>query len=115
MSNLGGPQKEYLRYKEAARELVADRLAHFNNHYGLSWGRVAIRNQRSRWGSCSVKRNLNFNYRIIQLPPELQDYLVVHELCHIKVMNHSRVFWALVAERVPNHAACRRALRHYKR
>lgn len=112
---LGGPRRDYERHKEAARQLVLERIAHFNSHYNFSFGRVAIRNQSSRWGSCSVKRNLNFNYRIVELAPELQDYLVVHELCHLAVMNHSRKFWNLVAETIPNYAACRRTLRQWRR
>jgi predicted metal-dependent hydrolase len=111
---LGGPKRGYERYKEEARVLVQAKLAHFNAHYDLVWGRVAIRNQRSRWGSCSKKGNLNFNYRIIQLPEHLQDYLVVHELCHLVQMNHSSTFWTLVAEVIPNYATCRRELRVYK-
>ena len=110
VGRLGGPKRDYLRYKEAARALVQAKLTHFNMHYGLVWGRVAIRNQKSRWGSCSKKGNLNFNYRTIQLPEHLQDYLIVHELCHLAHMNHSRAFWSLVAQTIPNYTACRRAL-----
>jgi len=108
---LGGPRRDYLRDKEGARDLVMERLAHFNQHYNLKWGRVAIRNQRSRWGSCSKQGNLNFNYRIAHLPPHLQDYLVVHEMCHLREHNHSRAFWSLVAETIPSYATCRRELR----
>ena len=114
VGSLGGPKRDYERHKEAARVLVQVKLAHFNTHYGLAWGRVAIRNQRSRWGSCSKKGNLNFNYRIIQLPEHLQDYLIVHELCHLAQMNHSHTFWALMSQAIPNYAACRRELRAYK-
>ena len=95
--------KHYAEHKEAARALCLTRLEHYNQHYSLTYNRVAIRNTRSRWGSCSSKKNLNFNYRILFLPSELQDYLIVHELCHLQEMNHAAGFWALVAEQVPDY------------
>ncbi len=104
-------QKQYLTYKEAARALVHRRLIELNAHYGFVYHRVAIKNMTSRWGSCSQKKNLNFNYRILFLPAHLQDYIIVHELCHLKVFNHSQVFWDLVAETAPDYKACRRELR----
>lgn len=107
---LGGSRAAYLLHKEAARALVQSRLAHFNTHYKLAWGSVAVRNQKSRWGSCSKAGNLNFNYRIALLPPHLQDYVVVHELCHLKEFNHSSKFWRLVGETVPHYAACKKEL-----
>lgn len=79
-----------------------ERLAHFNTRYSFAIGRVAIRNQKSRWGSCSKKGNLNFNYRIVLLPAHLADYVIVHELCHIGEFNHSRKFWVLVAQAAPD-------------
>lgn len=102
---------QYLRHKEKTRRLVHSRLAFFNQHYGLAWRRVAIKDQRSRWGSCSVRANLNFNYRLIFLPLELVDYVVVHELCHLREMNHGPAFWALVAETVPDWKRLRRELK----
>ena len=93
----------YLAHKEASRELVLSRLSHFNQHYNLSWKRVAIRNQRRCWGSCSSLKNLNFNYKILLLPPHLMDYIVVHELCHLVHLNHGRDFWTLVAEQIPEY------------
>src|SRR3989344_6270589 len=110
VGGLGGPKRVYESQKEEARSLVHRKLELFNLHYNLTWGKVAIRNQRSRWGSCSKKGNLNFNYRILQLPEPLQDYIIVHELCHLAAFNHSKNFWALVAEQIPNHLARRRAL-----
>ena len=96
-------KKHYAEHKEAARALCHSRLEHFNQFYNLTYHRVAVRNTRTRWGSCSSKRNLNFNYRILFLPPELQDYLIVHELCHLQEMNHARQFWILVAEQIPDY------------
>jgi predicted metal-dependent hydrolase len=98
---IGG--KKYLEQKEDARKLVLERLEYWNKHYNFKYGRVSIRNQRSRWGSCSSKGNLNFNFRIITLPPHLVDYLIVHELCHLGQMNHSQRFWDLVGETLPNY------------
>lgn len=91
--------------------LAHARLAHFNEAYGFALGRVAIKNHKSRWGSCSKKGNLNFNYKIALLPPELADYVIVHELCHLGEFNHSPRFWALVARTVPDHRALRARLR----
>jgi len=94
----------YKRHKEAARELVLARLEHFNGHYGLKWNRISIKNTRSRWGSCSKKGNLNFNYRLALIDPALADYVIVHELCHLKEFNHGPGFWKLVAEAIPDYA-----------
>lgn len=106
-----GSPKEYNALKEQARALVEERLSFFNRHYSHTWSRVSIRNPRSRWGSCSRRGTLSFSYRIALLPPALADYLVVHELCHLKYMHHGPRFWALVGETVPDWQACRRALR----
>ena len=107
--------KHYVAHKETARALVLARLAHYNQHYQFEWGRVAVRNQRRCWGSCSSLKNLNFNYKILFLPPHLQDYIVVHELCHLQEMNHGPRFWALVAEQIPAYQACRRELRQLEK
>lgn len=98
--------KHYVEHKEQARELTLARLAHFNEHYNFSWNRVAIRNQRRCWGSCSSQKNLNFNYKILFLPEHLRDYIIVHELCHLEEMNHGKEFWKLVEEKVPNYKEC---------
>ena len=98
--------KHYVAHKSAARELVLERLQHFNQHYGLTWNRVAIRNQKRCWGICSSKKNLNFSYKLLWLPPHLRDYIIVHELCHLVEMNHGKNFWQLVAEQVPDYKRC---------
>ena len=97
--------KHYVTHKEEARAFVLERLEHYNQHYNLKWNRVAIRNQRRCWGSCSAKGNLNFNYKIQYLPPQLADYIIVHELCHLVHLHHGATFWDLVAEQVPDYKA----------
>lgn len=94
-----------------ARALVHARLAHFAQEHGFMYGRVSIRNQKTRWGSCSAKNDLSFNYRIAFLPPELADYIIVHELAHTREHNHSPRFWAQVEEILPQHKEYRRTLR----
>ncbi len=104
-------KKKFMLHKEAARTLVHARIAHFNLHYKVSVARVAIRNQKTRWGSCSKKGNLNFNYKLALIRPELADYVVVHELCHLKEFNHSKQFWSHVGETIPNYRELRAELR----
>lgn len=108
-------RRGYLRAREDARALVHTRIRHFNAHYGLPIRKVFIKNHRSRWGSCSAKGNLNFNYKILYLPPELADYIIVHELCHLLQFDHSAQFWALVAEQIPHHRHMRKKLRQLER
>jgi predicted metal-dependent hydrolase len=104
-------------YKAAvgeAKKMAEERIARFGAYYEVRHARVSIRKQKTRWGSASTRGTLSFNYRIIFLPPELADYIVVHELCHLKEMNHSARFWALVAETVPDWKERRKALRRYR-
>jgi len=102
-------------YRKKAEEVIRDRLEHFNEYYGYHYNRVTMRDQKSRWGSCSRLGNLNFNWRLIMAPIEIIDYVVIHELCHIKEMNHSPRYWALVAQTLPEHKKARKWLKenHY--
>ena len=93
--------------------LVKQKLEQFNQHYNFKWGRVSIKNAKTRWGSCSQKGNLNFNYKIVFLPPALVDYLIVHELCHLKEFNHSPAFWQLVAQTIHNYLRFRQKLKKF--
>ena len=102
---------EYILNKEYARAFVHDRLQVLNQYYCFDYKRVSIRNQRTRWGSCSKRGNLNFNYRIASLPVHLADYIIVHELCHLKEFNHSQAFWNLVARAIADYRDRRRELR----
>ena len=97
--------------REQARIFVENRLSYFNKFYNFEINRIAIKNTNRRWGSCSLKKNLNFNYKIIYLKPELADYLIVHELCHLGQMNHSKKFWALVSKKIPDYAKINQNLR----
>ncbi|HQB51101.1 MAG TPA: M48 family metallopeptidase [bacterium] len=104
----------WLTYKYPARKLVRNRLDYYNQFYQFKVSRISIRNQRTRWGSCSAKGNLNFNYRIVLLPEKLADYIIVHELCHLKEFNHSADFWALVAQALPDFRQSRSELKKIK-
>lgn len=97
--------------RECARALVHARLTYFNQFYQCEYKKVFIKNQKTRWGSCSSAGNLNFSYRIIFLSPEAQDYLIVHELCHLKEFNHSERFWKLVAQQIPNYKTLHKNLK----
>lgn len=104
-------KKAFVEHQAKALVIVTDRVAHFNKVYGFKVVTIRIKNQTTRWGSCSKKGNLNFNFRLVHLPSELIDYLVVHELCHLGQFNHSAAFWDLVAQTVPNHAKLRQRLK----
>lgn len=101
---------EYNNNKIKAKNFTEERAEYYNKFYNFSYDRIFIKNHKSRWGSCSIRKNLNFNYRIIFLPQELADYIVVHELCHLKEMNHSRNFWGLVEKIFPDHKRIRKEL-----
>ena len=85
-----------------AKQVIPVRVAYFASRVGVSYGNITIRSQRTRWGSCSSKGNLNFNCLLMLTPPEILDYVVVHELCHRKEMNHSAKFWAQVERVIPD-------------
>ncbi|MDO8590659.1 MAG: SprT family zinc-dependent metalloprotease [bacterium] len=108
-------KKLFLAYKQKAQVFAEEKIKKWNEHYQFTFKKIAIRNSRSRWGSCSNAGTLSFNYKIIFLPENLADYLVVHELCHLKEHNHSQAFWFLVSQRVSDYAVCRRALREFER
>ena len=106
-------RRDYARHKEQARKVVAGLLERYLSAYGLEAGTVRIGAQTSRWGSCSARGNLNFNFKIAFLPKPLQEYVVAHEVCHLREMNHSERFWRLVAQEIPNWRELRRELRAY--
>ena len=100
-----------IKKREQARRFVISRVNYFNQFYNFKINRIAIKNQSTRWGSCSSKGNLNFNYKIMYLRKELADYLIVHELCHLGQLNHSKAFWALVKQQIPNFVEVNKELR----
>lgn len=103
--------RHYHTNRERARALIHERLALWSRFYGVRPKRVFIRNQKTRWGSCSEQGNLSFSYKVAFLAPELCDYVIVHELCHLVELNHSRRFWALVARAIPDYRKRRRELK----
>lgn len=98
---------------ENIKRKITDRVRHYCDVMGVSAGRITIRNQKTRWGSCSTKGNLNFNYQLFYLPDEILDYVVVHELAHRRYMNHSQEFWAEVEKYSPNYREYRKWLKEY--
>ena len=106
--------KDYLENKDNALALVNERFRFYNKVYGFSFNKVYIKNQKTRWGSCSCKQNLNLNYKIVFLSQKHQDYIIVHEMCHLKEFNHSRKFWALVEKALPNYLEIKKELRNHE-
>ena len=88
---------------DQALETIPTRVEYFARIIGVTYGNITIRNQKTRWGSCSSKGNLNFNCLLMLAPPEVLDYVVVHELCHRKQMNHSKAFWSEVEKVFPDY------------
>ena len=104
-------EEERKALTKKARKMILEKVAYYAPIVGVTYGRIAIRKQRTVWGSCSAKGNLNFNYLLAMMPDEVVDYVVVHELCHRKEMNHSPRFWAEVEKVIPNHKALRKWLK----
>lgn len=104
-------RRDYLKHKENTRKLVRERIAYFNKFFDFKFNRIAIRNQKTLWGSCSGDGNLNFNYALVKIRPDLADYVVVHEMCHLWHFNHSRKFWELVGKAVPDYKKKRKELK----
>lgn len=102
---------DYLEHKAAALRLAREKVERFNRIYNLPVNRINIKNQRTRWGSCSARGNLSFNYKIALLPERLADYIIIHEICHLKEFNHSARFWSLVAIASPDYLSIKKELR----
>ncbi|MBQ6806701.1 MAG: M48 family metallopeptidase [Lachnospiraceae bacterium] len=114
-SDLSAVQKSALekRYKDAAREYIPKRVAYYHTYTGGVYERITIRDQKTRWGSCSSNGTLSFNWRLMLAPPTILDYVVVHELCHLTHMNHSADFWAAVESVYPNYRNARKWLKEH--
>lgn len=101
------------RYRNAARQQIAARVSYYQPLTGGCYTTIAIRDQKTHWGSCSSRGTLSFNYRLIFAPPVILDYVVVHELCHLTHMDHSQNFWNLVADIMPDYKSCKQWLRDH--
>jgi predicted metal-dependent hydrolase len=100
-------------YRAQARRVIAERLDAATARAGTSYSGLTIRAQRTRWASCSSTGAMSFNWRLLLTPPEVMDYVVEHEVCHLEILDHSPRFWALLAARVPDHREHARWLRRY--
>ena len=99
------------KHKKYARKIFEARVAYFQQFTGGNYTSITIRDQKTRWGSCSGRGTLSFNWRLILAPPEILDYVVVHELCHLTHMNHSKEFWGLVGKILPDYKVRRNWLK----
>lgn len=104
-------QEEIERLTQRAVAFMPDRVSTLARRIGVSYGRVTVRHQVSRWGSCSSKGNLSFNCLLMLVPVEVMDYVIIHELCHRRHMDHSPAFWSLVEQYCPDYRERRRWLR----
>ena len=107
------PEEELAALQRRGRQVFAERVAFYAPRVGVSYGRIRVRRQRSKWGSCSSQGNLNFNCLLLLAPEAVLDYVVVHELCHRLEMNHSPRFWAEVHRVLPDFEDSRRYLREH--
>ncbi|MGI6120026.1 MAG: M48 family metallopeptidase [Desulfosporosinus sp.] len=98
-------------YISRAKEIITKRLEFFANKMGVQYNTVRFKNQKTRWGSCSLKGNLNFNWKLVMAPEFIVDYVVVHELCHLEQMNHSPEFWLLVGTQISDYKKMRQWLK----
>ena len=96
---------------DRALKIIPPRVKYYASVLGVTYGRITVRNQRTKWGSCSSEGNLNFNCLLMLAPTDVLDYIIVHELCHRKEMNHSKRFYAEVARVLPNYQSANRWLR----
>lgn len=104
----------YRDYRDEARETISQRVEELSLLHNFKYNRLSIRNQSTRWGSCSSLANLNFNFRLIFLSDKLRDYVIIHELCHLQEPNHSKKFWSLVSKYISNYLELRRELKKIK-
>lgn len=104
-------REKVIALAEEALKVIPARVEYFAKVIEVTYGKITIRNQKTRWGSCSSKGNLNFNCLLMLAPPEVLDYVVVHELCHRKQMNHSKAFWSEVEKVLPDYKEARKWLK----
>ena len=106
-------QEEIKYFAKKAKKIIPPKVAFYAKQLGVEYGRIAIRAQRTRWGSCSGLGNLNFNCLLMMVPEEVLDYVIVHELCHLKEMNHSKAFWREVEQAMPDYRERKLWLKEY--
>lgn len=104
-------KEEIKEMTEKAKEVIPQRVEYYAEKVGVSYGRITVRCQKTRWGSCSSKGNLNFNCLLVLLPQEVLDSVVVHELCHRKQMNHSSLFYDEINKVFPEYKKCNQWLK----
>ncbi len=102
-----------LWYKKIAKQILKDRLEFIESRVKLKSSAMKISDSKGRWGSCNNRGNICFNFRVIMLPPRIIDYVIVHELCHLVEMNHSKRFWDLVQKFLPNYTISRKEIKEF--
>lgn len=106
-------EEEIEKMLKLAKQVIPEKVAYYARLMEVNYGRITIRKQKTRWGSCSLEGNLNFNCLLMMVPPEVLDYVVVHELCHRLEMNHSSRFWLQVENVIPNYRKLRKWLKEH--
>lgn len=104
-------KKHYIDNKDKALRIISGRIEFFNTKMVFKYNDINIKNQKTKWGSCSKKGNLNFNYKIIFLSEKERDYIILHELCHLKEFNHSERFWLLICRLMPDYIKIKKELK----
>ena len=104
---------EFETNKYTALQLFKQEVEFFNSFYKYPYRKISVRNQKTLWGSCTRDGNLQFNYKLTLLPKRMRDYVIVHEICHLKEHNHGSKFWELVAKAIPDYKQIRRAMHGY--
>lgn len=107
-------EDDFLKKKDKAYKIVESIVRKHNSDDEFKINSIKIKNQKTRWGSCSKKGNININYKIVYLQKKMAEYIVVHELCHLKEFNHSNKFWKLVSSKMPDYLDIRRELKIIK-
>jgi hypothetical protein len=101
-------------YSREAEKLIRKRVDELSRKVGVKYGRLTIRGAKTHWGSCSQKGNLNFNWKLLMVPEPIIDYVIIHELAHLKEMNHSKKFWHLVSQHCPHWQKHRKWLKAHE-
>lgn len=104
-------ENEIKKYRKEAGKILSAKAEYFGRNMKVSYERIFIKDQKSCWGSCSARKNLNFNWRLVLMPEEILDYVMVHELAHLKQLNHSPEFWRIVEEVLPDYKVRRKWLK----